>query len=274
MKSLHTRLATAALLLLAALATLPARAADAAATTALADLYEVARVMDAAVLDLNMLLGEDQGPRYRERFTETMKKLDAALAASGPSLAAAGINATQADTITRNTAAFAKLARANRDTLLRSGMPEGAVVDEMMQRRKEARRAIDQVYAELEKRAGLAGSPLSNARELALVLQQAAALYVETSASAGGVSYRTPDSEEEAIDSLAKRFGAGLDKLLPRTASGDVAKQAAGIKTKWQFIEKSLLNYRENMVPFLVDRYTQSIVNDLLLVAQQLEQPR
>lgn len=273
MKPQYLRLVSAALFLLATLAALPARAADAAAGEALGDLYEVARVMDAAVLDLNMLLGEDQSPRYRERFAETLKKLDAALAAAGPSLASAGVSGADADTITRNTNAFAKLARANRDTLLRSGMPEGAVVDEMMLRRKDARKAIDQVYADLEKRAGLAGSPLSNARELALVLQQAAALYVETSASAGGVSYRTPDSEEESIDTLARKFGSGLDRLLPRTASGDIAKQAAGIKTKWQFIEKSLLNYRENMVPFLVDRYTQSIVNDLLQVAQQLEQP-
>lgn len=267
---LRTGLAGAALLL-ALVTTAPAFAADASAAKTLGTLYNVARQMDAAVLDLNMLLGEDQSPAYKARLDATLKSLEDAQKATAAALGGSGTSAQAADGIASNVTAFIKLMQDNRKTTLASGSPEGAVVDEMMQRRKEARKAIDTVYRELEKKAGLNDSPLSESRALALVLQQMAALYVETAAAAGGVSYRTQDESEATIDSLARSFSARLGKLAAKAKGEESAKLVGGIESKWRFIEKSMLNYRERTVPFLVDRYTQAIVTDLLKLADALE---
>lgn len=262
---------TAVALLLTLTAAAPAFAADAGAGKTLGTLYNLARQMDAAVLDLNMLLGEDQSPAYKTRLDATLKNLEEAQKAAAAALGSAGASAEAADAIADNVAEFIRLMRENRKTTLATGMPEGAVVDQMMLHRKDARKALDAVYRDMEKKAGLADSPLSEARALALVLQQMSALYVETAAAAGGVSYRTQDDSEATIDSLARSFSARLGKLVAKARGEESAKLVSGIESKWRFIEKSMLNYRERTVPFLVDRYTQAIVTDLLKLADALE---
>lgn len=249
----------------------PSAAADAGAARTLAELYNVALLMDSAVLDLNMLLGEDQSPAYKTRLDSTIKKLDEAQKTSAASLASAGVSAQSAGDIETNVADFMKALQENRKTTLASGSPEGAVVDEMMQSRKAARKTLDAVYRDLEKRAGFTGSPLSEARDLALLLQQMSALYVESAAASSGVSSRSQDESDATVDALARDFSARLGKLAVKARGEESAKLVHGIESKWRFIEKSMLNYHEKTVPFLVDRYTQSIVTDLVKLAEALE---
>lgn len=236
---------------------------------ALADLYRVARLMDATVLDLNMLLGEDQSPTYKERLDETLDKLDAAQKASAASLVEAGIQAEESAAIAENVAAFTRLARVNRDNTMKTGAPEPAVIDEMMQRRKTARDALDPTYREFEKRAGLIDSPLSEARALALLLQQMSASYVENASAAYSVQRQV--STEATIDQMARDFSKRLSQLATRAKGDEATKRVSAIQSKWKFIERSLLNYHDNTVPFLVDRYTQAIVGELVAVADLLQ---
>lgn len=245
-------------------------AADKAAGRPLGELYEVARLMDATVLDLNMLLGEEQSPVYKARLDETLKRLDTAQKASSQSLGEIGIAAESGKQITTNVNAFIRLARENGSATMKTGAPENAVVDEMMQHRKAARDTLDKVYQDLETRAALTGSPLSEARALALLLQQMSAVYVEN-ASAAYVSNRSQDSRDKTIDQMAKEFSRGLDGLLGKAKGDEASKLVRGIQSKWKFIERSMLNYQESTVPFLVDRYTQAIVADLMKLAQVLQ---
>lgn len=260
---------TSGLLVTLLVAPLAALAADQAAEKPLQELYTVALQMDAAVLDLNMLLGEEQSPAYKARLDETLKKLDAAQKASAASLAEAGIDAEKAAAIAENVGAFTRLARVNRDTTMKAGAPEPAVVDEMMQRRKAARDALDPMYRDLEKRAGLIDSPLSEARALALLLQQMSASYVENASAAYSVQRQT--STEASIDQMAKDFGKRLSQLAARAKGEEAVKRVHTIQSKWKFIERSMLNYQEKTVPFLVDRYTQAIVVELMALAEALQ---
>ncbi|MFZ5722732.1 MAG: hypothetical protein ACOY33_03630 [Pseudomonadota bacterium] len=263
---------TALLLILAALPGVAPAAADARAGQTLSELYDVALLMDAAVLDFNMLLGEDQSPVYKARLDKTLQNLQDAQKTSAGSLGTAGIDSQTARTIDTRVNAFLKALRENRNTTLSNGAPEGALVDEMMRHRKEARLAIDTVYRTLEKQAGLkADSPLSEARARALMLQQMAALYVESTAAAGGVSYRSHDASEATVDALARDFTSRLSVLASKARGKESSEIVRGIQSKWRFIEKSMLNYHENVVPYLVDRYTQTIVTDLVKLADALE---
>lgn len=236
----------------------------------LGELYDVALLMDAAVLDLNMLIGEEQSKVYSDRMMATLDRLDAAQKSSAGSLASSGISGHNTADLASHVAAFIRVARQNRSTAMQTGAPENAVVDEMMQHRKEARAILDQVYVDLEKRAGLTGSALSEARALALTLEQMAALYVEN-ASAAYVSNRSQDSQDKTIDQMANDFSARLSQLLGKAQGKDSAKIVRSIQSKWKFIERSMLNYQENSVPFLVDRYTQVIVADLVTLAASLD---
>lgn len=247
-----------------------ASAAQTAFHQPLGELYDVALQMDAAVLDLNMLLGEEQSKVYSQRMDTTLGKLAAAQKASATSLANSGVSGHNTADLASHVAEFIKLARQNRAAVMQSGAPENAVVDEMMQHRKEARKILDQLYLDLEKRAGLTGSALSEARALALMLEQMSALYVEN-ASAAYVSNRSQDSQDMTIDQMAASFSKRLSQLLAKAQDKDAAKLVRSIQSKWKFIERSMLNYQENSVPFLVDRYTQGIVADLMTLAGMLD---
>lgn len=270
LRPLQSRFLAILVLLVAGLAPAGAAAADAAATSALTSLYQLARLMDAAVIDFNMLLGEEQSPAYKVRLDATIKDLELARKTAATALGEAAIPAASISALGNQADAFLRLLRDNRRTTLATGAPEGAVVDEMMLQRRETRKAIDAIYVGLEKRAGLSGSALSEARSLALLLQQMAALYIETAASAGGVAYRSQE-EEASIDMLARNFSDRLAKLAARAKGKESTQLLHGIESKWRFIEKSMLNYRERTVPFLVDRYTQAIVTDLVTLAEALE---
>jgi len=233
------------------------------------ELYEVALYMDAAVLDLNMLLGEEQSKAYSDRMDGTLKKLETAITASSASLPNNGVSGANTSELASNVNAFIKLARINRSATLSTGAPENAVVDEMMQRRRDARKVLDRIYVDLEKRAGFTGSALSEARALALLLEQMAATYVE-SASAAYVN-PTQDSQDATIDQMAKGFSTRLAGLLGRAKGEEATKLGRSIQSKWKFIEHSMLNYQEKTVPFLVDRYAQAIVADLVTLARALD---
>ena len=43
------------------------------------------------------------------------------------------------------------------------------------------------------------------------------------------------------------------------------------VVTKWRFIERSLINWQENVVPFIVHQHTGSMVRSLNRVAETLE---
>lgn len=266
----NTRAMIAAILAVVLASPATADAAEAGLSRPLGELYDVALQMDAAVLDLNMLLGEDQSKAYSDRMDVTIKKLETALTASSASLAASGISGHNAGEMASQVSSFIKVARINRNSILKTGAPENAVVDEMMQHRKDARKILDQIYVDLEKRAGFAGSPLSEARALALMLEQMAALYVE-SASAAYVSNRSQDSQDTTIDQMAKNFSSRLNSMLEKAKGEEATKLGRSIQSKWKFIERSMLNYQENTVPFLVDRYAQAIVADLVTLARTLD---
>ncbi len=248
----------------------PAAANSATVSGALTNLSEVARLIDAAVLDFNMLMGEDQNPIYRVRLDGTVKSLEDANRNATAALTAAGTSSNSVGIMNKGVNDFLGLMRDNRRSLVSTGAPEGAVVDAMMQSRKATRKVATELYASLEKQAGLTGSPTSEARALALQLQQMSALYIETVAAAGGVAYRSQDDSDATVDALARSFEQRLSKLKGQAKSAESARIIGDIQTKWRFIEKSMLNYHEHTVPFLVDRYTQMIVADLLKLAESM----
>lgn len=249
--------------------TMAAGNGSAAAARSVGELHELARLLDAAVLDLNMMLGEEDGAANPARLEGTLKRLDEARAGLPASLAESGTPSDAGAAIATETADFTRLVRENLKAVLQTGAPENAVIDEMMQHRNSARAAIDGVYIELERQAGLAGSPLSEARALALLLGQMSSLYVENASSAY-VSNRSQDSSSQTIDQMAGDFSKRLANLLTKARGEEATKRVRGIQTKWHFIEHSMIHYQEKTVPYLVDRYTGVIVSDLMDLARLL----
>ena len=99
-------------------------------------------------------------------------------------------------------------------------------------------------------------------RELGLLMQTIAVNYASRSASVGASFLGGGD--ERAIDELAVDFNKRLQELKasPRNTA-EIKASLQSVQTKWNYIEKSLKNYNENSVPFLISKYSEQIISGL-----------
>lgn len=124
-----------------------------------------------------------------------------------------------------------------------------------------------ELYQTIQQESGQSVPALTQrSREQSLLMQNIALDYASRSASIGGSFFG--GGEERAIDEQVREFASGLDALAQAPQNTPEITTAIGnIVTKFRYIEKSLLNYNQNTVPFLVNKYSDSIIEGLEEVA-------
>ena len=130
--------------------------------------------------------------------------------------------------------------------------------------------AISQeLYQKIQQESGHSVPPLTQkSREQSLLMQNIALDYASRSASVGASFFG--GGEERAIDELAGEFASKLDSLSSaQQNTPEISAALNTIETKWRYIEKSLRNYNENTVPFLISKYSDSIIEGLEGVSAQ-----
>ncbi|MFP6849326.1 MAG: hypothetical protein VCA57_11535 [Pseudomonas sp.] len=105
-------------------------------------------------------------------------------------------------------------------------------------------------------------------REQSLLMQGIAVDYASRSASVGATFMGGGDARpiEELVSEFASRMAA-LEKDPKNTPQ--LNQSWEGVSTKWRYIEKSLINYNENSVPFLVNKYSNTIIQGIEQIADQ-----
>lgn len=130
--------------------------------------------------------------------------------------------------------------------------------------------AISQeLYQKIQQESGFNVPSLTQkSREQSLLMQNIALDYASRSASVGASFFG--GGEERAIDELAGEFASKLDNLSSaQQNTPEINAALNSIGTKWRYIEKSLRNYNENTVPFLISKYSDSIIEGLEGVSAQ-----
>ena len=70
-------------------------------------------------------------------------------------------------------------------------------------------------------------------------------------------------SYERSLDQMAVAFRTDLAKLKQQIDPNDSQNILRAIDSKWNFMERSIKNYNENTVPFLVTSYSERIIMNL-----------
>lgn len=105
-------------------------------------------------------------------------------------------------------------------------------------------------------------------REQSLLMQAIAVDYASRSASIGGTFIGGGDARP--IEELVSEFASKMSALEKEQSNSPQLKQSwDGVSTKWRYIEKSLINYNENSVPFLVSKYSNTIIQGIEQIASQ-----
>jgi hypothetical protein len=125
------------------------------------------------------------------------------------------------------------------------------------------------LYSKIQQESGHTAATLTQqSREQSLLMQAIAVDYASRSASVGATFMGGGGGRpiEELVGEFASRL-ASLEKAPQNTPQ--IKQTLSGVSTKWRYIEKSLLNYNENSVPFLVNKYSDSIIEGLEQVSVQ-----
>ena len=105
-------------------------------------------------------------------------------------------------------------------------------------------------------------------REQSLLMQGIAVDYASRSASVGATFMGGGDARP--MEELVAEFASKMATLQKEPTNTPQLKQSwDGVGTKWRYIEKSLINYNENSVPFLVNKYSNTIIQGIEQISSQ-----
>ncbi len=105
-------------------------------------------------------------------------------------------------------------------------------------------------------------------REQSLLMQGIAVDYASRSASVGATFMGGGDTR--SIEDMVSEFSNNMKTLKkdPKNTP-QLAQSWQGVATKWRYIEKSLINYNENSVPFLVNKYSNTIIQGIEQISSE-----
>lgn len=157
--------------------------------------------------------------------------------------------------------------------LQKQGYTDLQPVADLAARNRQVLEIAQALYEALQRMDGNAISEqMAATRELSVLMQSIAVNYAARSASVGA-SF-SGDSSERPIEELVADFSARLSALRKHPGNGTAVNTTLdGVATKWRYIEGSLRNYNEKSVPFLVNKYSDSIIRSLADVDTLYAQP-
>ena len=157
------------------------------------------------------------------------------------------------------------------DTLKTQAYTDRQPVADLASHNQQLMGLSTELYNKIQQESGRNVSALTQlSREQSLLMQSIAVDYASRSASVGGSFISSGGENSKSIDELANEFVHVMDKLEQAPQNTAETRQSLGaVKTKWRYIEKSLKNYNEKSVPFLVNKYSDRIIEGLEVLAGQ-----
>lgn len=161
--------------------------------------------------------------------------------------------------------------KALADTLKTQGYTDLQPVADLASHNQQLMALSAELYTRIQQESGQNVSPLTQlSREQSLLMQSIAVDYASRSASVGGSFISSGGENSKSIDEQASEFVQVMDKLEQAPQNTAATHQSLGaIRTKWRYIEKSLKNYNEKSVPFLVNKYSDRIIEGLETLSGQ-----
>lgn len=257
-------------LVLTALLPLGAHAANApAGTDALLKLHQLRLAAQKSLGDFYMYNSMDGDQRYARLIEESVHNAHARLAelTDMPGEASKAMRAQLEQQLIAYEAELQNLTTAMKT----QGFTDLQPVADLATRNQQLMALSNELYGKIQQESGQIVPPMTQqSREQSLLMQAIAVDYASRSASVGATFIGSAAGDEQTIDDLVTQFAGKLSSMeqSPQNTA-QIRESLNGINTKWRYIEKSLKNYNENSVPFVVSKYSDSIIDGLEGVSAQ-----
>lgn len=166
---------------------------------------------------------------------------------------------------------FSKLMKTNISDVTKQGYPELQLVSEMANAARDLVKMSEDIHDAVESgnTSAKKSETLSATRDASLTLAMMLANYSARSNLAASQTVQGSDSEEP-LDVLAARFEKALATLEQAGLTGEQAKHLKEVQSKWAFIRGSYINFNENNVVFVINRYSLIIIEHLEALLDEL----
>ena len=157
---------------------------------------------------------------------------------------------------------FNKLIRINYNDMETQGFPNVRLVDEMGKINSVLLKELSKAYQDAQVSTGTTPPVVvETARTLAVTMGEITSQYAARGTSNLGQVFI--GSYERSLDQMAVAFRSDLADLKKQIAPNSSQNILRAIDSKWSFMERSIKNYNENTVPFLVTSYSERIIMNL-----------
>ncbi|MGY4532840.1 hypothetical protein ACVW0Y_001969 [Pseudomonas sp. TE3786] len=254
---------------LTALLTFQGATAATAPTDNLLKLHQLRLAAQKSLGDFYMFNSMDGDQRYARQIDESVHDASARLAeiTNLPGDASKAMRAQLEQQLNAYESELKNLTTAMKT----QGFTDLQPVADLATRNQQLMALSSELYTKIQQESGQIVPPMTQqSREQSLLMQAIAVDYASRSASVGGTFIGSAAGDEKTIDDLVNQFAGQLTTMekAPQNTT-QIRESLSGINTKWRYIEKSLKNYNENSVPFVVSKYSDSIIDGLEGVSAQ-----
>jgi len=173
------------------------------------------------------------------------------------------LSAEQLEILNQEFDQFKSLMRSNINDVRNTGYPDLRLVSDMANQAVTLGQAANELYVVAQDSGQIeVDSRVEAARFAAVTMAQMMAKYSARTHSQVAQTFQG-SSSDVALDEQARQFDALLSSIQNGNTSGELKSAIDGLSTKWQFIRGSYINFNENNVAFVIDRYSKSILDGL-----------
>lgn len=158
---------------------------------------------------------------------------------------------------------FKALMRSNINDVKNTGYPDLRLVSDMANQAISLSRAATELYRLAQKSSQTrTDARVEAARSAAVTLARMMAKYSARTHSQAAQTFQG-SSDDTPLDLQARQFDSLLADIESTESGGELKSIMDSLNSKWQFIRGSYINFNDNNVAFVIDRYSKAILAGL-----------
>lgn len=167
---------------------------------------------------------------------------------------------------------FKNLMRDNINDVRNTGYPDLRLVSDMANQAATISEMATELYQVALESSEISVNPrVEAARSAAITLAQMMAKYSARTHSTVAQTFQG-SSSEKPLDQQALEFDTLLGEINKGASEGQLKSALDDVASKWQFIRGSYINYNDNNVSFVIDRYSKGILQGLSTTIELLQE--
>jgi hypothetical protein len=227
----------------------------------LTNVHKLRLLSSESLTNFYMYSGLDADSKYGKKIIENLEEFEKTLDETRALPATDGI-LDSINTVTSSWTDFNELIRINYNDMETQGFPNVRLVDEMGKLNTALLKSLSKAYLDAQTSTGTKPpAVVETARTLAITMEEITSQYAARGTSNLGQVFI--GSYERSLDEMAVAFRTDLVSLKEQVDPKNSQRILRAIDSKWNFMERSIKNYNENTVPFLVTSYSERIIMNL-----------